>query len=616
MGLNGPLAWAAAPVVWTTSEMNRLTQTTPPGAERSIKIYALKDEVTSFQIGIQVPTGALTGVSVTAGAMNGPGGYRISGSDIILFREQFVSVPDVVSWRTNRRNPPGPGGLYPDGLIPFVDPDTGKPAIGGLLQASPFQVDAGINQVIWVDVHVPPGILAGDYTESFTISADQGSATVSATLHVWNYTLPRIPSFKSAYQAAASNQSDSLARALLRERLTPNWGLGSKESEYVGTFGLNSVNVGLYNNINISNCTSRAMPAPPSVSSLRSLYAAHDSRLVIYGNPADEISACANQFPSLVRWAKQFHTADSNLQIACTVTPFPGLEDDGTGSGRSAVDIWEELPKQWDANQAKLEKLQAKGDAVWLYNVLEQDDYSPKLAINWSPLDWRLSMGFISATLGLKGFQQWSVDLWSADPWHRTSPAAGADPAVPSDGMEIYPGAPVGIVGYAPSMRMKWSRDGTNDYEYVQILKTLGEGAWALQQAAAVGPDWTNWTRDYTKLEAVRISLGNKIDQLSTAPSPIVLPRETAAAVRVYPNPWRKGTSENEFVTFSGVSPGSTLTIFTVSGRFVARRQTSDVVARWDLLTDAGDKAASGLYFYLIQDKTGAKTRGRLAIIR
>jgi hypothetical protein len=65
-------------------------------------------------------------------------------------------------------------------------------------------------------------------------------------------------------------------------------------------------------------------------------------------------------------------------------------------------------------------------------------------------------------------------------------------------------------------MRPKWIREGTNDFEYVQILKAMRQGTWALQQAMAVGQDWRNWTRDYTQVEAVRVALGNAIDALST----------------------------------------------------------------------------------------------------
>ena len=45
-------------------------------------------------------------------------------------------------------------------------------------------------------------------------------------------------------------------------------------------------------------------------------------------------------------------------------------------------------------------------------------------------------------------------------------------------------------------MRLKWVRDGVEDYEYIEILKNLGKADLALQIARSVGPDWTHWTRD------------------------------------------------------------------------------------------------------------------------
>jgi hypothetical protein len=72
------------------------------------------------------------------------------------------------------------------------------------------------------------------------------------------------------------------------------------------------------------------------------------------------------------------------------------------------------------------------------------------------------------------------------------------------------------LVGVAPTTRLKSLRDGVNDFEYVQILKSLGQGTWALQQSATVGKDWHTWSRDPAAIEAVRIAMGNKINQLST----------------------------------------------------------------------------------------------------
>jgi len=63
-------------------------------------------------------------------------------------------------------------------------------------------------------------------------------------------------------------------------------------------------------------------------------------------------------------------------------------------------------------------------------------------------------------------------------------------------------------------MRLKWLRDGVEDYDYVQILKDLGKADLAMQIARSVGPDWTNWTRDPNAIEAARQKLGETIDRI------------------------------------------------------------------------------------------------------
>jgi hypothetical protein len=63
-------------------------------------------------------------------------------------------------------------------------------------------------------------------------------------------------------------------------------------------------------------------------------------------------------------------------------------------------------------------------------------------------------------------------------------------------------------------MRLKWLRDGVEDYDYIQILKNLGKADLALEIAHSVGPDWTHWTRDPNAIEAARFQLGEAIDQI------------------------------------------------------------------------------------------------------
>ena len=200
------------------------------------------------------------------------------------------------------------------------------------------------------------------------------------------------------------------------------------------------------------------------------------------------------------------------------MSPTPALYDDGSGTGRSAVDIWVLLPLMYDNSKNRVNEVLKKGDTVWSYNTLVQDAYSPKWLIDFDPVNFRIQPGFISQSLNLSGLLYWRIDKWPSDPWNDVNNAGTYSSAnYPGEGMLVYPGQPVGVDGVVASMRLKWLRDGVEDYEYVQLLKDLGKADLAMQIARSVGPDWTNWTRDPNAIEAARQKLGEAIDLLKAA---------------------------------------------------------------------------------------------------
>jgi hypothetical protein len=88
------------------------------------------------------------------------------------------------------------------------------------------------------------------------------------------------------------------------------------------------------------------------------------------------------------------------------------------------------------------------------------------------------------------------------------------------------------------------------------------------------------------------------------------------ADVRVYPNPWRADGNATPMVKFDQFPDGSSIKIFTLSGRLVKKLETNVNTATWDLTNSNGKSVASGLYIYLVEDGHGGKARGKLAIVR
>ncbi|MBN1461514.1 MAG: S-layer homology domain-containing protein [Armatimonadetes bacterium] len=483
------LPGVAAPTVWVQPSLARVGPDAPAGSGASINLYAAKGESESFQIIVRAPTGGLTGVNVVAPDLDGP--------EFTLYREHYVYLSRGSSdWATNVNKPLG-AGWYPDGLIPFVNPATGADLTGATLDAVPFNLAAGKNQAIWVDVYVPRTANAGQYQGTFTVTSNQGSATVNLNLTVWNFELPVTPALDSSFLYWTIGDQVQPRQELLRNRIMPT-NVSASSSGSLLSEGLGAVNLGFWSGADGSTCT--ITNSPPSASTVAAKAASYPDGLHLYAYTADEISHCSGLLPTMAQYADALHSAGVDQLI--TMPPTVGWED--------VVDIWVELPKQYAASsvQAAL----GRGDEVWSYNCLQQDDYSPKWLLDYAPINYRIQPGFINQSLGMTGLLYWRVDFWTSDAWNDLTRFSAS---YPGEGVLVYPAAQVGLSGVVPSLRLKWLRDGADDYDYMQLLKERGEGDWALNLARTIGPDWRNWTRDPNALESARRQLGEKLNSLS-----------------------------------------------------------------------------------------------------
>ncbi len=560
----GPLALATlpavaqtGPTVWVVPSLTRVGQTDAPGTTTEGQLEAAKGEYESFQIIVKAPSGGLSNVNVTMSDLTGPGGAIIPKSSYSLFREYYVNVSvNSPAW-SGSSNMPGPTGWYPDGLIPFIDPATGLPPSGGSIPAAPFNVSGGQNQPVWVDLQIPRGATAGQYSGTYTVTSAQGNFTGTVAVTVWNFTLPVNPSLHSSFQYWSAG-SLGANEELLRNRIEPLSVPASTETTLM-PYGLHDDNLGYWSGANIGNCT---MSSAPSVSQIQSTASAQASGIGLYDYSADEVGSCTNLYTTIQQWGYNLHQAGVNQLI--TIAPVTALFSDGSGTGRSAVDIWVVLPDMYDGDVPNIQTALAKGDQVWSYNTLVQDSYSPKWEIDFAPINFRIQPGFINQSLGLNGLLYWRIDLWSSDPWNNVYAYGN----YPGEGQLVYPGSTVGVQGVAPSMRLKWLRDGADDYDYVQLMKAAGQGSTAMQIANSVGLNWSTWTRDPNAVYSARHQLGVALDSLnggssSSAPPPPLptaptnpAPANAASGVSTSTNlTWTGDTYTTSYDVHLGTSP-------------------------------------------------------------
>ena len=183
------------------NSMQRIRQSEKQFGACEVEIKAARNEIESFQVVVGALDENITIIDAQISDLIADNGSKIEKENIKLFREEYVRV---------RRSTPRadlPPGLYPDPLIPFINPITGKPieplkrfrkrwgepliTVGYDMYAIPFEVYKGQNQPIWVDVQVPKNVQAGVYRGKFTITEKRGVfEEISVNLTIWDFTLP------------------------------------------------------------------------------------------------------------------------------------------------------------------------------------------------------------------------------------------------------------------------------------------------------------------------------------------------------------------------------------------------------------------------------------------
>jgi hypothetical protein len=491
----------SSPTVWVVPALTRVARDEAPAANRrEIELWAARGEYESFQVVVHAPPAGLKNVNVAISDLEGEHG-RITQASLTLYREHYVQITHGSPDRGGTNRPLGPG-WYPDALIPFT-------AKGGTVKAAPFDVGQSSNQPVWIDLFVEHETRPGKYSGTVTVTSDQGKATVSVVVNVWNFELPRTPSLLSAFNI--SNDTSANPRIfygdekqnqelLLRHKIMPVSVDPRFETQLMEQHGLKIARVEYFQHATYGNCK---QPPAPSVSELLSLKAKHQPNLTLYLHLGDEISGCPNIFPILKQWARNARQA--GLITLLTAIPLPELRDDGSGTGRSVADIWVLLPRQFVSNAADVAAVLKKGDRVWSYTAIVQDNFSPKWEIDFRPINYRI-YGFLNESAGATGLLYWSVSSWAVgptkDPWNNITYIEDGKPEPPGEGWLVYPGAEAGSEAFVPSIRLKWIRKSVEDFEYVEILKKLHRGDWALALVKTVASDWAHWSQNPEAIES------------------------------------------------------------------------------------------------------------------
>jgi hypothetical protein len=414
-----------------------------------------------------------------------------------------VYVSKSTSYST-QRNKPLPAGWYPDGLRPLAN--------GGSIA-----LDGHKPGVIWFDVTPSRTIAAGVYTVSVTA----GSSTLGMRVHVWNFALPAKPALKSAIGLWTTRGKSTAELLLLDSRLMPTF-IDPTHSATLAAAGQAQAHVGGY-----ALTSGTTVTSPKLTATQVDAMVAKCKPLVPYSYLFDEkydatLLAHLNTYSTaMVGKVKRMGTT--------TIT-----------SASAWLDITTCLPKF--LTDTLISGRLAAGKEVWLYQCLNQDGYSAKWLTTYPYPNWALMAGFLPWRYKLTGLLYWRADYWKTgvDPW---ASADGYSASYPGEACWILP-LPDGT--YAPTIRLKWLRDGVDTYDYLALLKAKGQGAFADQVARSVAPDWTVWSRDPVAIEAARRQLGEKLSALyapAAAPTSAAVSHTISVWAEASPNTVASGGS-------------------------------------------------------------------------
>jgi hypothetical protein len=532
--------------VWTETQTVHILRDAPPGSTKAAQLASARNEWESFQILLRSDA-AVKGVRVEPGDLRGPDGAVVRAADARLYRQHQMHIT-----AGTYRNDSFKEGWYPDPLIPFVHPLTGKPLSGARLTAVPFDLPAGETHGFWVDVYVSADAKPGEYRGTYRVTADGGrAAEVPVVLTVWDFALPATPTLETAFGSPADRMRQyyrGLAKAG-KEKEPADWAAVetqcaqmmadhrinatpaealAPEAQADGTFRIPAEQVAAFREfVDRYHVNAFSTPSPAHVvkdpdkerEKLRAWLKAWDQaaaelkrpQVVFYTYLKDEPND-EEAYRFVQKWGKAVRDAKPVVKVM--VVEQTWTQNAAWGDLYGAVDIW--CPLFSLHKQETAAPRQALGETVWTYTALCQREPTPWWHIDWPLLNYRVP-AWIAWRFRMKGLLYWGgMSYWSQteDPWneawtygHPKEGKGGKGNVFNGEGTLVYPGRAAGYDGIAPSLRLKALRDSVEDYEYLSILERAGRAADAEKVVLPLTESFFKWEKDPAAYEKARAKL-------------------------------------------------------------------------------------------------------------
>ena len=169
--------------VWIVDGGREIRPDSPPTLENkvysssrgAVRLQAAINETVAFQLALRTQRPPAGPYRIQIADLVGTASKLTAGAVVSIYRAHYVRVENFASWYPAHTGRPAVPTSFADVLVPWDAPRGG----------GPLRLEAKRNEIIWVDVRVPPTTEPGEYVGRIELIDEAvGTAVFAATLHV------------------------------------------------------------------------------------------------------------------------------------------------------------------------------------------------------------------------------------------------------------------------------------------------------------------------------------------------------------------------------------------------------------------------------------------------
>lgn len=527
--------------------------------DKKICVSGAGNEHVPFQV---VITSAVKG---SPREVKAPDGFMVEASDLVSSRGDIISKENVKCYLEHyimlfaTSGPAGATGYWPDAIVPIQKP-FGMAA----------QYDIVRNRPVWIDLFIPSGTKAGEYSGRIEVSQHgEPVETLQVVVNVYDFSLPDETSLITYinvskdqlahfyHKPADSDEITDITQVYydklfanrmepwFNDMLTPEVELKGEKVHvtfdhdrylyYMNTLQTKRVLLNAF-----PGNLRRLMTAEPFSGEYNRIVKSYLSQVesyfdknqwhdrLVFNSPIDEPRSLED-YENTRQWGLLVKEATSDVPFLVTRTPVPPKDHPEWGSLQGYVTNYSIHGNHLNdpvVKQAIADEKSRGGEITW-YISCDQRFPQPNYFIDAPAMDL-VMVPWITARYDMDGILYWAINWWSqtSNPWlnantfHSGFLCSGGSVLngegslwYPGDFVERYTGQP-NVEGPVSSIRFELLREGIEDYVYLSMLRDLGDKDFASEQVKELVVDVKAFSRNVANLYSVRRAMAERIEEL------------------------------------------------------------------------------------------------------